>query len=172
MAFPKAIQNTNSEEYQRFILAKFTHSAEAKMYYKARKLYKDSLDPLVQLKWYKAAERYSTACKIMTAEKERYERVKALEALRNKGIDISTLTLKNIAEISVATSMKDVMDQVKKENEQAVVMADPTAQEFAKYLQTPEAIRMKDKFLREMEEESNDPTLDNSPLPEESSNEL
>ncbi len=43
MAFPKAIQNTNSEEYQRFILAKFTHSAETKMYYKARKLYKDSL---------------------------------------------------------------------------------------------------------------------------------
>jgi hypothetical protein len=163
MAFPKAIQNTHSVEYQKLVEEKLLHSAEKKAYYKIRTAYMYSADPMERLKFYEAKERHSRSCKRIQAAQEEYKRALALKVLKDKGFDVSTETLMRLAELEIPTSMKELMRQVKQDNSKAVAMTDPEARELISQLDTPEHKSLKEQFLREYEL-ADEATIPDGPL--------
>lgn len=152
MAFLKAIQNTHSQEYQKLVEEKLLHSAEKKAYYKIRTAYMNSNDPLERLMFWEAKERHSQSCKRIQAAREEYRRSVALKVLKEKGHDVSTDTLVRLAELEIPTSMRELMKQVKQSNEKTIAMADPEARRLMEELKSPEVMRLKEQFTRELEE--------------------
>jgi hypothetical protein len=111
MAFLKALQKTDPEDNAAYITALMEYKAECTAYYRARKLWKGSPVPMERLKWFEAVERYSLACKVFANVKEYRARAQAIKHFEAKGIDISGITLVQVAGIEVPMSMHEMMEQ-------------------------------------------------------------
>ena len=132
MAFAKAVQKVNPEAHVEYVKALLEYKAECKAYYRAKKLWKNSPLPHERLKWYDAEERHSLACKAFHAAMERNARAHVLKHFEERQIDISGLTLAQVAAIDVPLSMHDMIEREKRLRAEQLIESDPEMQAYKK----------------------------------------
>jgi len=159
MAFSKAIQHTNPEAHAEYVRAHLEYGIECSAFLRAKKLWKNSTIPEERLKWFEARERRSLAGKAFTAATDKYARECAMKKFKDKGIDISGLTLAQVAEIEIPMSLREIMAQTGQERASKVVDNDPELRKLRDQLlqsspEEPEPV--KTKFLSSVD--LDDPT--------------
>ena len=166
MAFPKAIQNVSPEAHAKYVEALMEYKASCSMDAKLRKLYKNSLIPEERLRYWDFHEKHSEICKAFYAAKNEYAKAHVTATLKARGMDISALTLAEIAGVDVPLSMKEIISRNAQEKAIAALAADPAAQRLYEQLQeankeTENVVKKepnssKARFLTSVEQ---DPTL-------------
>ena len=131
MAFLKAVQVEFSEERNKYVEALIAYKAEAKRYHKARRVTKNSQNPLEQLEWYKAKDRFSLASRLFQQAREEFSRSQALHKLEARGMDITELSLAKLAGIEIPMSLKDMLEETRREAMAASVKPEQRGMEFS-----------------------------------------
>ncbi len=137
MAFPKAIQNVNPEAHAAYVQALMEYKASCAMDIKYRKMYKNSANSQERIKYWDYHEHHSLVCQAFHKAREIYALAHVTATFKAKNIDISALTLAQVAGIEVPMSMRDIMVS----NAQAKAMAEVEA--------NPEMKKLYDQLMKQ-----------------------
>lgn len=169
MSFAKAVQHTRAPEYLRYIGALSKYKKACAIFAKTRRRYATATAPLERLVFLEAKETFSRESKEYHAERAGYNDFIVQAKLKDKGINVKDIH--NALGIQIANSLKDVIDEVKRET----VVANMTDEEFEQMRQlaldvmnkrnavkTEPVETVKEQFLRIKPTSTDDPTLDMS----------
>jgi hypothetical protein len=125
MAFPKAVQNVDPEAHAVYVQALMEYKASCALDIKYRKIYKKSTNPQERLKYHDFHEQHSLVCQAFYKARDEYAKAHVIATFKAKNIDISALSLAQIAGIQVPMSMKDIMAHNAQDKAMAEIEANP-----------------------------------------------
>ena len=113
MSFSKAVQVTNTPEYRAYLIATLMYKRHCSEYTKIRRRYSTATEPLERLVFLEAEKTFSKQCKEYHAARKTYTDFIIGTQMKAKGISLTDL--QRTLGITVATSMEDMLAEIRRE---------------------------------------------------------
>ena len=111
MAFLKAIQQTNTQEFVEYTTELIAYKKACSVYKRTENLLKDAAAPLQRLQYLEAKETFKTACKRYHIARVKYGNVVALQKLRAVNPELDALTFAQLTGIKIPLSLAEMLKQ-------------------------------------------------------------